>query len=415
MSHKIVNRNKATGTRIANKYSRKLSKSQINALKAGKTVSTRGTSGTLKKQLEAYNKALANSASALRQARDKYYDISTKVDIARKAEEEAAATAAESQAETAQAAIEAEKTKFENVSNYYDKRMDYEKALAEKEEEARNFADAHGDYTKSSDYNAEISSQKKQRDLAQQKVDALKKQLASALSSGKIKKGSEEWLEMSTTITEAESAVKDLDTTIENTKQKQLTTKYEEMFDRAIAKAEQLISKIDTINDLLTEEMMYDYDTGQLTDMGALSLTLNAQSMNDSLDTLQNYVKKRQQIIDDYNNKLFGEQKYDELMSENDSNIQNALKNANSYKQQILSIVKTQSQKEQDALFKVIDARKEALKKKRDYWEYDKKIKSSTKEINLLQQQIDALDGVKYCPTIYLIAGNSPQPYLATA
>lgn len=413
--NKIVNRNKATGTRIANKYSRKLSKSQINALKAGKTVSTRGTSGTLKKQLEAYNKALANSASALRQARDKYYDISTKVDIARKAEEEAAATAAESQAETAQAAIEAEKTKFENVSNYYDKRMDYEKALAEKEEEARNFADAHGDYTKSSDYNAEISSQKKQRDLAQQKVDALKKQLASALSSGKIKKGSEEWLEMSTTITEAESAVKDLDTTIENTKQKQLTTKYEEMFDRAIAKAEQLISKIDTINDLLTEEMMYDYDTGQLTDMGALSLTLNAQSMNDSLDTLQNYVKKRQQIIDDYNNKLFGEQKYDELMSENDSNIQNALKNANSYKQQILSIVKTQSQKEQDALFKVIDARKEALKKKRDYWEYDKKIKSSTKEINLLQQQIDALDGVKYCPTIYLIAGNSPQPYLATA
>lgn len=166
------------------------------------------------------------------------------------------------------------------------------------------------------------------------------------------------------------------------------------MFDRAIAKAEQLISKIDTINDLLTEEMMYDYDTGQLTDMGALSLTLNAQSMNDSLDTLQNYVKKRQQIIDDYNNKLFGEQKYDELMSENDSNIQNALKNANSYKQQILSIVKTQSQKEQDALFKVIDARKEALKKKKEYYDYDKQLKSKTKEINLLQQQIDALDGV---------------------
>ena len=413
--NKIVNRNKATGTRIANKYSRKLSQSQINALKAGKTVSTRGTSGTLKRQLEAYNKALANSASALRQARDKYYDISTKVDIARKAEEEAAATAAESQAETTQAAIEAEKTKFENVSNYYDKRMDYEKALADKEEEARNLTEAQGKYIESKSYDAEISSQKKQRDLAQQKVDALKKQLASALSSGKIKKGSEEWLEMSTTITEAESAVKDLDTTIENTKQKQLTTKYEELFDRAIAKAEQLISKIDTINDLLTEEMMYDYDTGQLTDMGALSLTLNAQSMNDSLDNLQKYVKKRQQIIDDYNNKLFGEQKYDELMSENDSNIQNALKNANSYKQQILSIVKTQSQKEQDALFKVIDARKDALKKKRDYWEYDKKLKSSTKEINLLQQQIDALDGVKYCPTIYLIAGNSPQPYLATA
>ena len=47
---------------------------------------------------------------------------------------------------------------------------------------------------------------------------------------------------------------------------------------------------------------MYDYDTGQLTDMGALSLTLNAQSMNDSLDNLQTYIKKRQQIIDDFAN-----------------------------------------------------------------------------------------------------------------
>ena len=45
---------------------------------------------------------------------------------------------------------------------------------------------------------------------------------------------------------------------------------------------------------------------------------------------------------------------------------------------------------------------------KKEYYDYDKQLKSKTKEINLLQQQIDALDGVKYCPTIYLIAGNSP-------
>nr|DAH20497.1 MAG TPA: hypothetical protein [Caudoviricetes sp.] len=390
---------KSTGKSLVSKYKGKLKQSQINALNSGKKVSTKGTSGALKKKLKAYNKALANAANALKQARAQYDQISTEVDIARNAEAQAAANAAESQAETAQAAIEAEKTKFENVSNYYDKRMDYEKALAEKAEKDRDRNEAHGDYTASRDYDKEISNEEKQRDLAQQKVDALKKQLADAMSSGVVKQGTEEWLEMSTTITEAENSVSDLNTTIENTKQKQLTTKYEEMFDRAIAKAEQLISKIDTINDLLTEEMMYDYDTGQLTDMGALSLTLNAKSMNDSLDNLQQYVNKRRQIIDDFANgdkdlSKYGEKTYDELMSENDSNIQNALKNANSYKQQILSIVKTQSQKEQDALFKVIDARKEALKKKRDYYEYDKKIKSSTKEINLLQQQIDALDGV---------------------
>lgn len=407
---------KKKGSSLAKKYKNKLNRSQINALNAGKTVSTKGIkSKSLKKQLDAYNKSLTNTANAVRDAQANLEQLTTQVDIATNAEAEAAANAAESQAELAQAAIEAEQTKFENISDYYDKRLDYQKALAEKEEKLRDLSEAHGNYTKSSDYDTQITEQTNQRAIATEKLTKMQEQLKNSMDSGVIKEGSDEWLEMSTKIAEAESAVKEFDTDIENLKQKQLTTKYEEMFDRAIEKADKFISKLDNINDLLTEEMMYDYDTGQLTDMGALSLTLNAQSMNDSLDTLQNYAKKRQQIIDDYNNKLFGEQKYDELMSENDSNIQNALKNANSYKQQILSIVKTQSQKEQDALFKVIDARKDALKKKKEYYDYDKQLKSKTKEINLLQQQIDALDGVKYCPTIYLIAGNSPQPYLATA
>ena len=407
---------KKKGSSLAKKYKNKLNRSQINALNAGKTVSTKGIkSKSLKKQLDAYNKSLTNTANAVRDAQANLEQLTTQVDIATNAEAEAAANAAESQAELAQAAIEAEQTKFENISDYYDKRLDYQKALAEKEEKLRDLSEAHGNYTKSSDYDTQITEQTNQRAIATEKLTKMQEQLKNSMDSGVIKEGSDEWLEMSTKIAKAESAVKEFDTDIENLKQKQLTTKYEEMFDRAIEKADKFISKLDNINDLLTEEMMYDYDTGQLTDMGALSLTLNAQSMNDSLDTLQNYAKKRQQIIDDYNNKLFGEQKYDELMSENDSNIQNALKNANSYKQQILSIVKTQSQKEQDALFKVIDARKDALKKKKEYYDYDKQLKSKTKEINLLQQQIDALDGVKYCPTIYLIAGNSPQPYLATA
>lgn len=386
---------KASGANLAKKYSKKLSKSQIAALKAGKSVSTKGIKNkNLKKKLDAYNKSLTNTANALKNAQSQYEQLTSEVSIAQNAEAQAAATAAESQAELAQSAIEAEQTKFENVSNYYDKRLDYQEALNEKEEKTRDLAEAHGEYTKSTDYDSQIANTTKEREIANEKLIKMQEQLQKAMASGTIKQGSEEWLEMSTKISEAESAVKDFDTDIENLKQKQLTTKYEEMFDRAIEKADKLISKIDNINDLLTEEMMYDYDTGQLTDMGALSLTLNAQSMNDSLDTLQKYLKKRQQIIDDYNNKLFGEKTYDDLMSENDSNIQNAIKNANSYKQQILSIVKTQSQKEQDALFKVIDARKDALKKKKEYYDYDKQLKNKTKEINLLQQQIDALDGV---------------------
>ena len=169
---------------------------------------------------------------------------------------------------------------------------------------------------------------------------------------------------------------------------------YEEMFDRAIEKAEKFKDKLEAINSLITEEMMYDYETGHLTEFGALSIVLNAKQLDTSLTTLKDYVKKRQQIMDDFKADKFGQETYDKLMSENDSNLQNALKNAQSYQQAILGIIKKQAKAEQDALFKVIDARKDALKKKKDYYDYDKTLKNKTKEIDLLKQQIAALDGV---------------------
>ena len=50
----------------------------------------------------------------------------------------------------------------------------------------------------------------------------------------------------------------------EQLKQEQLTVKYEEMFDRAIEKAEKFKDKLGEINSLITEEMMYDYDNLQI-------------------------------------------------------------------------------------------------------------------------------------------------------
>ena len=98
--------------------------------------------------------------------------------------------------------------------------------------------------------------------------------------------------------------------------------------------------------------------------------------------------------MDDFKADKFGEETYDKLMAENDASLQGALKDAQAYQQAIIGIIKDQAQAEQDALFKVIDARKDALQKKKDYYDYDKTIKNKSKEINLLKQQIAALDGV---------------------
>lgn len=386
---------KTTGASILKKNSKKLTKSQQNALKNGTKVSTKGvTDKNLLKQLNAYNKALENAEKKANNSRTKYNQLAQQLTIAQNAEAEAAATAAESEAEYAQKAIEAEKTKFENISDYYDKRLDYEKALIDKSEKKRDLASAHGDYTESGDYDSQISNAEKQMELQAEKAKKLQEQLDKSVKSGKIKEGSDEWLEMKTQILEADSAVDDYATQIENLKQQQITTKYEKMFDRAIDKADKFITKLNSIDDLISDDMKYDYETGELTEFGALSIALNAKELDSQIENIEKYTQKRKQIMDDFANGAYGEQKYDELMAENDSNLQSAIKNASNYRDAIVKIITSQAQAVQDALFKVMDARKKALQKKKEYFDYDKQLKNKTSEIQLLDQQIAALDGL---------------------
>lgn len=291
-----------------------------------------------------------------------------------------------------------EQEKFKNVQNYYSGWNDRYSNYTEQHQKKYEKSEAHGNYTNSKKYDTQINDLQKQRKYKQNEVTDLQKQLNASVKSGIIKKGSEEWLEMTNQILEAQNAVSDFDTQIEQAKQDKITAVYEEMFDRAIEKANRLKDKIGSINDLITEDMMIDKDTGNLTEMGALSITMNSQQLDTELNNLQTYVKKRQQIMDDFangsNKSKYGEKTYDELMSENDSAMQESLKNVNNYRQSIISIVTNQAKAVQDAMFKEIDARKKALKKKKEYYDYDKTIKKKTDEIELIKQQIRGLEGL---------------------
>ena len=378
---------KKSGGSLAKKYAKHLTATQEKQLKEGKKVTGGIKDKKTRAAIEKYNRDLQNAMNS-------YTAATQQLTAAQEAEAEAAENAAQSQAEYAKAQIEAEQKKFDNIEKYYEKRIDYQKALSESQEQERELSKAHGNYTESSGFDEQIKAAQEAQKLQEEAVKKMQEQLDKSVKSGVIKENSDEWLDMKSQIVEAENAVGDYNTQIEQLKQEQLTVKYEEMFDRAIEKAEKFKDKLEAINSLITEEMMYDYETGHLTEFGALSIVLNAKQLDTSLTTLKDYVKKRQQIMDDFKADKFGQETYDKLMSENDSNLQNALKNAQSYQQAILGIIKKQAKAEQDALFKVIDARKDALKKKRDYYEYDRTITKKSKEIDLLKQQIAALDGV---------------------
>lgn len=380
----VANRDKSKKALLATKG--KITSAQRNAIKKNQKVNTSNVKDPkLKKQLEAYNKYVTASNP------DKGRILSNALSTAQ-------SNADQAQAEYAAMRVTNEQEKFKNVQNYYSGWNDRYSNYTEQHQKKYEKSEAHGNYTNSKKYDTQINDLQKQRKYKQNEVTDLQKQLNASVKSGIIKKGSEEWLEMTNQILEAQNAVSDFDTQIEQAKQDKITTVYEEMFDRAIEKANRLKDKIGSINDLITEDMMIDKDTGNLTEMGALSITMNSQQLDTELNNLQTYVKKRQQIMDDFANgsskSKYGEKTYDELMSENDSAMQESLKNANNYRQSIISIVTNQAKAVLDAMFKEIDARKKALKKKKEYYDYDKTIKKKTDEIELIKQQIRGLEGL---------------------
>ena len=380
----VANRDKSKKALLGTKG--KITAAQRNAIKKNQKVDTSNIKDPkLKKQLEAYNKYVTGSNP------DKGRILSNALSTAQ-------SNADQAQAEYAAMRVTNEQEKFKNVQNYYSGWNDRYSNYTEQHQKKYEKSEAHGNYTNSKKYDTQIKDLQKQRKYKQNEVTDLQKQLNASVKSGIIKKGSEEWLEMTNQILEAQNAVSDFDTQIEQAKQDKITTVYEEMFDRAIEKANRLKDKISSINDLITEDMMIDKDTGNLTEMGALSITMNSQQLDTELNNLQTYVKKRQQIMDDFANgsskSKYGEKTYDELMSENDSAMQESLKNANNYRQSIISIVTNQAKAVQDAMFKEIDARKKALKKKKEYYDYDKTIKKKTDEIELIKQQIRGLEGL---------------------
>lgn len=164
----------------------KLNKTQQKALKAGKTVSTKGiTDPKVLKWIQDYNEKVKKSA-----------DLSKKLRIEQEALDKATSEAAQSQAEYAQSIVENAKKKLENIANYYD-------SFTSQWENRNSMYEAYMDRMQTQGYNlstkfyeAEIGQQQKIVDNLSQKYIAMKRNFAQAVQDGTIVEGTEEYYEM---------------------------------------------------------------------------------------------------------------------------------------------------------------------------------------------------------------------------
>lgn len=373
---------------IKKKFGSKLSDNQKKKLAAGKEINVdKIKDKSLKKALTAYNKYVTTAA-----------ETEQKLNIVTDAESTAAANAAESQTEAAKATVEAIQSKFDNAKTYYEGLLGYQEKYNEMEEANIDLYNAHGNYERSSDYEIKISNTESLRNIAQDKVDELEKRFQEGVDNGTIVEGSQEWINMKSEIVEAKKAVTDYDTSIENLKQQQIGVYYEEQFDRAIEKIDQFKDRIDTLNEIISDDMKVDKNTGLLTELGATSVMLNRNQFSANQKEIQKLLEKENDVKKRYANgedmsSEFGEKTYDEYIKDIQSKYNSLISSNSSLQNDMLSLVKNQAQAELDALNKVISKRKEALSAKKDYYDYDKTLKDKTKDIQILERQAAALQG----------------------
>ena len=373
---------------IKKKFGSKLSDNQKKKLAAGKEINVdKIKDKSLKKALTAYNKYVTTAA-----------ETEQKLNIVTDAESTAAANAAESQTEAAKATVEAIQSKFDNAKTYYEGLLGYQEKYNAMEEANIDLYNAHGNYERSSDYEIKISNTDSLRNIAQDKVDELEKRFQEGVDNGTIVEGSQEWINMKSEIVEAKKAVTDYDTSIENLKQQQIGVYYEEQFDRAIEKIDQFKDRIDILNEIISDDMKVDKNTGLLTELGATSVMLNRNQFSANQKEIQKLLEKENDVKKRYANgedmsSEFGEKTYDEYIKDIQSKYNSLISSNSSLQNDMLSLVKNQAQAELDALNKVISKRKEALSAKKDYYDYDKTLKDKTKDIQILERQAAALQG----------------------
>src|SRR5699024_2987155 len=106
------------------------------------------------------------------------------------------------------------------------------------------------------------------------------------------------------------------------------------------------------------------------------------------------YREGLEKLKESYVNGVISLDEYNEKSEEYCAGIWESIKDVSDYEDALTDLYMTQMRTESEALQEVIDKRKEALQAKESYYQYDQTLKSQTKDVNMLQAQIQALEGV---------------------
>lgn len=237
-----------------------------------------------------------------------------------------------------------------------------------------------GNYTKQIDnYNSQIDSKRQLQKLYIKRM-------------AQLKEGDEEYQELSSKVAKLGTEMIDLATSIEDTKDNIRKARWE-AFNENMTFINNAITENDEIRKMLNQNGMVNREDGTLNADGYANILLIAKGMELNNQKMADYKVALSKVKEELDNGVISQSEYNEYVNQYQSEIRKAASANKDYSDSLISMYKTQIKYENEALQDNIKKRKEALSAKDDYYQYDRKIKTQTKDINTLKAQIAALEG----------------------
>ena len=201
-----------------------------------------------------------------------------------------------------------------------------------------------------------------------------------------------EYQETADKVAKLDEEIINLATDIENAKDSIRKARWE-AFNENMTSLNNRITENDDIRKMLNQNGMVNREDGTLNADGYANILLIAKGMELNNQKMADYKVALSKVKEELDHGVISQSEYNEYVNQYQTEIRKAASANKDYSDSLISMYKTQIKYENEALQDNIKKRKEALSAKDDYYQYDRKIKNQTKDINSLKAQIAALEG----------------------
>lgn len=292
-----------------------------------------------------------------------------------------------------------ELAKFENIIEDYTNQFDLYGDSIDLIKGQIGLLEEAGELVGKNYYTTQITQSEKQlATLEKQKADMIK-QMTDAIDSGRIQRGTDEWLEMQKSLSSVESEIINVKTNIEelnNDLQELNWSIFERVhteFGNLNSELENLAGLFDDFNDIKVSD-----GKGNWTDEAISTLGLYIQQYELARYQANSYSEAIDKLNEDFQNGDYSATEYMDKLASLKQEQWNCVESAESLEDTIVSLNKTRVDEEIETIEELIDKYKEytdsaieALDAKKDLHDYEKSIKDKTGEIEALEREIASM------------------------